>query len=204
MCVCVCVYTDSGAAVLDGRMQNDCLKFKNLTWHDQQIIDPHQSTLYKRLWFLNSWFLFWTAILIMCPCPHKPSYATGLKEYQLSITSAVMDWLRAQKGSLAVGSHDCKVNSTLKWTIHHPPVNQLTPTSINLPFQTSTAIIGSKSNLLVYINFIQHWGNILFCIFGGHLCRLLNYIWLVIIFRLAYACLCLHNTDQTSLDSRSP
>jgi len=44
---------------------------------------------------------------------HKPSYARGLKEYQVNITSAVMERPRAQKLSLVLASHDCKVNSTL-------------------------------------------------------------------------------------------
>jgi len=35
------------------------------------------------------------AILIMYPQHQKRSYAIGLKEYQLTITSAAMDWPRA-------------------------------------------------------------------------------------------------------------
>jgi len=116
-----------------------------------------------------------------------------------------MNWPRAQKWSLAVGSHDCRVNSTPRWTFCQPPVNRLSPTSTNLPFQNSTAISGSKFDLSGYTNYILHLGNILqYYNFGGHLCRQLNYIWLVIIFRLPYACLYLHNIDQTSLNSRSP
>ena len=38
----------------------------------------------------------------------------------------------------------------------------------------STVIIGGKSNLLLYIKFILHLGNILYYIFSGHLCRMLN------------------------------
>ena len=86
---------------------------------------------------------------------HNHGYATGLKEYQLIMMSAVMDWLRAQKWSLAVGSHDCKVNSTLQWTLGHPPVSQLTPTWTNLPFHNSRAIIGEENKkLMVYKNLI--------------------------------------------------
>lgn len=53
-------------------------------------IDTNQSTLNKWLWILKSWFCLWLAILIMSPRCYKPSYAIGLKEYQLSIMSAVM------------------------------------------------------------------------------------------------------------------
>jgi hypothetical protein len=115
----------------------------------------------------------------MYPQHHKPSDATGLKEYQLSIMSAVMDWPMAQKWSLAVVSHDCEVNSTLQWTVGHPPVNQLTLHQTACPSKLPKQF-GGTSNLLVYINFIQHLGNILCYTSGGHLCRLMNYICLVI------------------------
>jgi len=36
--------------------------------------------------------------------------------------------------SLAVGTNDSKVTSTLQWTFYQPPVNQLTSTTNNLPF----------------------------------------------------------------------
>jgi hypothetical protein len=117
------------------------------------------------MWFLNLHFLLLTAIQIMCSKHQKPSYAKVWKNTN-SLSSAIMDWQRAAFYS------------------DHPPVNQLTPTSNNLPFQTST-IIGGKSNLLLYINFIQHLGNIFSYIFGGHLCRLHNYICVVITIRLA-------------------
>jgi hypothetical protein len=64
---------------------------------------------------------------------HKnPSYANDLKVYQLSITSAAMEWPRSRKWILAVGSHDCKFNGTQQWNFIQPLVNQLNPTSTNL------------------------------------------------------------------------
>ena len=57
-------------------------------------------------------------------------------------------------------------------TVENVQTADATPTALNLPFQTSTAINGRKFKLLVYTNCIQRLGNIMYNIFGDHLCRL--------------------------------
>jgi hypothetical protein len=49
----------------------------------------------------------------MCAERHKPSYATGMIEHQPTITSMIMDWLRAQKLNIVLWSPDLEVNSNL-------------------------------------------------------------------------------------------
>ena len=148
MCMCICVCTESGTATLGGRVQNEYFKWTHFIWCAQQILNYSSTTMNKVLWFFKSWFLLWTPILVMCPRSHKPSYVydTALKEYQISITSAVMDWPKAQKWSLAVASYYSKVNSTLQWTLGQAPVYQLT-----WPSQPPQQLFGGKSNLLVYV-----------------------------------------------------
>jgi hypothetical protein len=45
-CICVCVYTDSGVATLDGRVQNEYLKWRNFTWYAQQILNYWSKSKY--------------------------------------------------------------------------------------------------------------------------------------------------------------
>jgi len=78
---------------------------------------------------------------------HKPSYATRLKEYQVNITSAVMERPRAQKLILVVGSHNCKVNSTLYEPLStcqstDPYINQPTLPNLHSNYCRRIPIIG--------------------------------------------------------------
>jgi len=152
----VSVCTDTGEASLGGRVWNDGVKSQNFIRCVPQVSNYWSKSLNKPSWFLKSWLHLWTAIQIMCHGRHKPSYATGLVEFQLTI----------------ICCYGLKEGSTLYWTLGHPPVNQLTPTSTNLHIQTSTAITGGKYNLLLCMNFIQHLGNILYYTFGGYIWRL--------------------------------
>jgi hypothetical protein len=98
MFVCVCVCTDSGAASLEGRVQNDYLKCRNLM--SSKIFNLLIQIKVHWLWLLNSLFLLWTATPIMCTGCHKHSYATGLKEYQLIIILLLFTSVRQTQLSL--------------------------------------------------------------------------------------------------------